>query len=243
MPGRPYSENDQWRKTVARLGARLRQLRKEAGLTRAGLAGLIGSTGPGGSSYVSKIERGSLPYLSLDTVLEWLRACGRESDAIRDIIDQWISSPDAAEKSVRQAFAGLPLNERIRADYYDIGMSIRAMKTRKPEYPAAQRVKMAQGQVDALRRHRQLNKVLDRVLGELHIGGHAAIAINLKAFGRKLFAMLLRTRNSRPVWRTKQLAALDGWADKHDLPPEPFRHMTAAVIAYFDAAAAHGDLD
>jgi transcriptional regulator with XRE-family HTH domain len=243
VPGRPYTENDQWRKTVVRLGARLRQLREEAGLTQTGLAVLIGSTGPGGRFYIAKIERGSLRYLGLTTVLDWLRACGRGFDAIHDIIDEWISSPDAAEKSVRQAFAGLPLNERIRADYYDIGMSIRAMKARKPEYPVGKRVAMAQGQLEALRRHRQLNKVLDRALGELHIGGHAAIAINLKAFGRKLFAMLLRTRNSRPVWRTKQLAALEGWADKHQLPPEPFRHMTAAVIAYFDAASAHGDLD
>jgi transcriptional regulator with XRE-family HTH domain len=243
MRRRPRAKDEQWRKALVRLGARLRQLRKEAGLNQSELAVRFGSIGPGGKSYVSQIEHGRMPYLRLGAVLEYLRACRRSLDAILDITKEWTDQPTAADQSVRQALAELPFNERIRAGYYDIGMSERARKTGEPGYATDKRVSMALGQARALRRHEELNREFNRVLGGLHIGSRDRLAIPLKAFGRKLFAMLLRTRNSRPVWREKHLAALDHWAERHDLPPEPFRVLKSAVIALFDAMSHRSALD
>jgi hypothetical protein len=81
------------------------------------------------------------------------------------------------------------------------------------------------------------------VLGELHIGMREALAVNLRSFGRKVFAMLRRTRKSRPVWREKRLATLSLWAEQHQLPPEPFVRMQAAVLAAFHELEAKGELD
>lgn len=243
MSRRKYAGDGQTREALVRLGVRLRQLRREAGLTQSELATLLGSTGLGGKSYVSQIEHGSLPYLGFGTVMDYLRACRRNFEAILDVTDEWTSLPTAADQSVRQAFADLPLKERVRADRYDIGVNVKAGKTGKSGYTPEQRVRMALGQAKALRRHKELNSLFNRVLGELRIGTRDPLAVNLKTFGRKLFAVLLRTRNSRPVWRTKQLAALDGWAEKYDLPPAPFNQLKPAVIALFDDMARRGALD
>lgn len=243
MSRRRYAGDEQAREALVRLGVRLRQLRKEAGLTQSELAASIGHDGPGGKSYVSQIEHGSLPYLGFGTVLDYLRACRRNFEAILDVTDEWTSLPTRADQSVRRALAHLPTNERVRAGHYDVGVNVKAGKTGKRGYTPEQRVRMALGQAKALRRHKELDRLFNRVLGELRIGARDPLAVNLKTFGRKLFAVLLRTRNSRPVWRTKQLAALDGWAEKHDLPPEPFQRLKPAVIALFDDMARRGALD
>ena len=243
MSRRKYAGDGQTREALVRLGVRLRQLRREAGLTQSELALLTGRAGPGGKSYVSQIEHGSLPYLGFGTVLDYLRACRRSFEAILDVTDEWTGLPLRADQSVRQAFAHLPLNERERTSHYDIGVNVKAGKTGGAGLTTEQRVKMALGQAKALRRHKELDRLFNRVLGELRIGTRDPLAVNLKTFGRKLFAVLLRTRNSRPVWRTKQLAVLDGWAEKHDLPPEPFQRLKPAVIALFDDMSRRGALD
>ncbi len=61
--------------------------------------------------------------------------------------------------------------------------------------------------------------------------------------GRKVFVALRRTRKTRPVWRGKAMAKLDGWAVGHELPPEPFTMMKQAVIVLFGEMELRGELD
>ncbi len=69
------------------VGARLRQLRLEAGLTQTDVALRMCRPGPGGKSYVCQIERSYMPGLTLNAVMDFLKACGADASAIRDIVD------------------------------------------------------------------------------------------------------------------------------------------------------------
>jgi hypothetical protein len=98
-------------------------------------------------------------------------------------------------------------------------------------------------QAAALRRDKELKKAIVGVLDELHIGQRDPLAINIKTFGRRLFAVLRRTRNSKPAWRRRQLAALDSWAELHRLPHAPFARTRQAVFAFFEEISERGELD
>ena len=90
---------------------------------------------------------------------------------------------------------------------------------------------------------RRLHRVFDDVLDELHVSSKDNLSIFLKAFGRKVFGALRRTRKTRPVWRDKAMVKLDTWAKEHELPPEPFVRMKQAVIALFAEMENRGELD
>jgi len=85
--------------------------------------------------------------------------------------------------------------------------------------------------------------VFNDVLGELHLSSKDNLSIFLKAFGRKVFGALRRTRKARPVWRDKAMAKLDAWAAEHELPPEPFTKMKQAVMALFAEMERRGELE
>jgi L-rhamnose mutarotase len=90
---------------------------------------------------------------------------------------------------------------------------------------------------------RRLHFAFNDVLDELHLSSKDNLSIFLKAYGRKVFGALRRTRKTRPVWRAKAMAKLDNWAAQHELPPEPFTRMKQAVIALFADMERKGELD
>jgi len=229
------------------VGARLRQLRRDAGLTQADVALRMCRPGPAGKSYVCQIERGYMPGLTLNAVMDFLRACGAKVSAIEDIIDAHTRRLPIPEERVRKQVAdtavGLPLRKQARVVWYD---RFHKPKTGKPETPAEEcdrRVREAKGQARAIRWERRLHRVFNDVLNELRVGCDDPLAIHLMNFGRKVFGALRRTRKTRPVWREKAMAKLDSWATEHGLPPEPFIRMKQAVIALFAEMALRGELD
>jgi len=229
------------------VGARLRQLRLEAGLTQADVALRMCRPGPSGKSYVCQIERGYMPGLTFNAVMDFLAACGADASAIKDIIDAYTKRPPIPEertrKQIAEAVSGLPLLKRARVEGYD---RFHKPKTGKPETLEQQhdrRVREAQGQVRAIRWERRLHRTYNDVLNELHMAWGDPMAIHLRSFGSKVFAALRRTRRTRPVWREKAMAKLDSWATEHGLPPEPFTQMKHAVIVLFADMERKGELD
>lgn len=224
---------------VLALGQRLRELRKQAGLTQAQVALLMGKTGPGGKSHVSQIERGRLPYLTIDSVVDYLRATQQSIAKLADIFDTATRPSPALRQRLLGMLASATEDERRRAlNYYD-GLLAKTNGQDKLERLARAAVRQAA----AVRRDKELMKVIGSVLDELRIGARDPLAINIKAYARKLFSVLRRTRNSRPSVRERKLAALDRWAELHQLPPAPFTRTKQAVIALFAEMSERGRLD
>jgi transcriptional regulator with XRE-family HTH domain len=229
------------------VGARLRQLRLKAGLTQADVASRMCRPGPAGKSYVCQIERGYMPGLTLNAVMDFLFACGAEASAIADIIDAYTSRPPIPEERVRkqvaEAAVGLPLMKQARVVWYDAFHKPKTGRRETLEQKNDRRVREARGQVRAIRWERRLHRTWNDVLNELHLPGDAPLAIHLRAYAGKVFGVLRRTRKTRPVWREKAMTKLDSWASEHELPPEPFTMMKQAVVALFAKMELRGELD
>ena len=229
------------------VGVRLRQLRLKAGLTQTDVALRMGRPGPSGKSYVCQIERGYMPGLTFNAVMDFLAACGANVSAIEDVFDAYTSRPSIPEEQVRkqvaEAAVGLPLLKQARVEWYDRFHKPKAGKRETPEKERDRRLREAKGQVRAIRWERRLHRVFNDVLNELHVGASDPMAVHLQTYGRKVFGALRRTRKTRPVWRDKAMAKLDMWAIEHELPPEPFARMKEAVLALFADMERKGELD
>jgi transcriptional regulator with XRE-family HTH domain len=229
------------------VGARLRHLRLKAGLTQSEVAVRMCRPGPSGKSYVCQIERGYMPGLTLNAVMDFLAACGAGVGAIADIIDAYTKRPAIPEeltrKQVAEAAVGLPLLKQARVEWYDRFHKPKTGKSETLEQEHERRVREARGVARAIRWERRLHRAFNDVLNELHVGASDPMAVHLQNYSRKVFGELRRTRKMRPVWRDKAMAKLDLWASQHELPPEPFISMKQAVIALFAEMDRKGELD
>jgi transcriptional regulator with XRE-family HTH domain len=229
------------------VGARLRQLRLEAGLTQSDVALRMCRPGPSGKSYVCQIERGYMPGLTFNAVMDFLAACGADASAIKDIVDAYTKRPPIPEeltrKQVAEAAAGLPLLKQARVEWYDIFHKPKTGKRETLEQEHDRRVREARGVARAIRWERRLHRAFNDVLNELHVAAKDPMAVHLRNYSRKVFGALRRTRKTRPVWREKAIAKLDLWASEHELPPEPFTKMKQVVITLFAEMERKGELD
>jgi transcriptional regulator with XRE-family HTH domain len=229
------------------LGRRLAEIRREAGLTQAQLAARLRGTNRGWQQAVSRFEQGKAGQQSLFFILDYLRVCGKSLGAVMDVLDEYTSLPSVLEQRAKQAVldatAGLPPVQRDRAQNYDIGLRHKAGQRVRTEPDIERRVRQAVKRAKADAWERRLHFVFNDVLDELHLSSKDNLSIFLKAFGRKVFGALRRTRKARPVWRDKAMAKLDTWAAEHGLPPEPFVRMKQAVIALFADMERKGELD
>jgi len=68
------------------LGARLRQIRQQAGLSQMKLARLIGFDPAHGYKYILRLEKGQVPNPTLRTIAACLEACGAVWPAVVDVL-------------------------------------------------------------------------------------------------------------------------------------------------------------
>ena len=137
------------------VGARLRQLRLEASLTQSDVAVRMCRPGPSGKSYVCQIERGYMPGLTFNAVMDFLAACGADATAIKDIIDAYTKRPPIPEertrKQVAEAAAGLPLLKQAQLEWYDRFHKPTTGKRETPDEERDRRVREAKGVARAIR--------------------------------------------------------------------------------------------
>jgi transcriptional regulator with XRE-family HTH domain len=156
------------------VGARLRQLRREAGLTQADVALRMCRPGPGGKSYVCQIEQGYMPGLTFNAAMDFLKACGAKVSAVEDVFDACTKRPPVPEertrKRVADAAVGLPLFKQARVVWYDLFHEPKTGKRETPEQQYDRRVREAKGQARAIRLERRLHRVFNDILNELHVG-------------------------------------------------------------------------
>jgi transcriptional regulator with XRE-family HTH domain len=247
MENRRKSSRPEWAEFSPLLGLRLRELRERSGLTQTQVAEFLGKPGPGGKSWVCQLEKGSLREVSINNVVEFVRACRADIEEISDVVNGYVRRPPIAEERTRnqvaEAAADLPLLKRARVEWYDRFHNPMTGGRETPEQQRERRVREAKGQVRAIRWERRLHRVWNDVLNELGVGCADPLAVFLMAYSRKVFGALRRTRKTRPVWRKKAMARLEVWAIEHELPPEPFVRMKQAVVALFADMERKGELD
>jgi transcriptional regulator with XRE-family HTH domain len=247
MENRRKSSRPEWAEFSPLLGLRLRELRERSGLTQTQVAEFLGKPGPGGKSWVCQLEKGSLREVSINNVVEFVRACRADIEEISDVVNGYVRRPPIAEERTRnqvaEAAADLPLFKRARVEWYDRFHNPMTGGRETPEQQRERRVREAKGQVRAIRWERRLHRVWNDVLNELGVGCADPLAVFLMAYSRKVFGALRRTRKTRPVWRKKAMARLEVWAIEHELPPEPFVRMKQAVVALFADMERKGELD
>ncbi|MBN2464825.1 helix-turn-helix domain-containing protein [candidate division WOR-3 bacterium] len=229
------------------VGARLRQLRLQAGLTQTEVALRMGRPGPSGKSYVCQIERGYMPGLTFNAVMDFLATCGASASGIADIMDAYIERPPTIEertrKQVAEAAVSLPQLKQARVEWYDLFHKPKTGKRETPEEQKERRVREARGVARAIRWERRPHGAWNDVLNELHVGAKDPLAVHLLNYSRKVFGTLRRTRKTRPVWRERAMAKLDSWASEHGLPPEPFTPMKQAVVSLVANMERKGEFD
>jgi transcriptional regulator with XRE-family HTH domain len=185
------------------LGRRLAGIRREAGLTQAQLAARLRGTNRGWQQAVSRFEQGKAGQQSLFFILDYLRTCGKGLGAVMDVLDGYTSLPPVLEQRAKQAVldatAGLLPVQRKRAQDYDIGLRHKAGQRVRTEPDIARRVRQAVKRARADAWERRLHFLFNDVLDELHLNSKDNLSIFLKAFGRKVFGALRRTRKTRPV--------------------------------------------
>jgi len=227
------------------LGRRLAEIRRAAGLTQAQLAARLSGTNRGWQQAVSRFEQGKAGRQSLFFILDYLRACGKGLGAVMDVLDEYTSLPPVLEQRAKQAVldatAGLPPVQRDRAQNYDIGLRYKARQRVRTEQDIEKRVRQAVKRAKAEAWDRRLHFMFNDVLDEFHVSSKDNLSIFLKAFGRKVFGALRRTRKTRPVWRQRAMTKLDSWASEHELPPEPFTRMKQAVVVLFAEMERRGE--
>jgi transcriptional regulator with XRE-family HTH domain len=107
----------------AELAARLRQVRKASGLTQAQTALLMGRQGKGAWNVVARLESGHAKYPSLGLVLDFLRACRVDVDAIADLLNSYCRRPvlgqEQARARVQEMVAALPAPVQTAVLKYD----------------------------------------------------------------------------------------------------------------------------
>lgn len=83
------------------LGARLRQIRRDAGLALAQLASRMDRPNKFYYTQLSQLERGKIPGVSLATVMDYLRACRASIHDVADILDRYTDRPVVPEERAR----------------------------------------------------------------------------------------------------------------------------------------------
>ncbi len=230
------------------VGERLRLLREQAGLSQEAVALMLGLEPATGKAQVSKMETGH--YRSgpgFVRLLDYLRACGCGIDALLDILDRYTSRQtvpeEQASNGVLAAIETLPPQFARRAFYYHVGLTHKGRERVFSGAAAAERVRRSVARGNSEWRQIRLQRELNDVLNELHIGWRDTVGMPLRSYGRMVFAALRRVRKARPVWRERALEKLDEWPAKMGQDPAPFRRMKEAVMKLFEKMERAGALE
>ena len=229
-------------------GERLRLLREQAGLSQEAVAAMLGLETTTGKAQVSKMESGHYRLgPGFVRVLDYLRACGCGIEALLDILNRHTARDTVAEeqasKGVLAAIEALPPLLARRALYYHIGLTHKAKRRVRSGVAATERVRRSIARAESEYRQKRLQRALNDVLNELHIGWRDTVGMNLRSYGRLVFATLRRLRKARPVWRERALERLDEWPLKYGFDPAPFRRMKEAVMELFERMERAGALE
>ena len=101
-----WKDDEEYGPMIARLGPRLRELRRRAGLTQEELAGRIGLKSPN-KRWLVRMENGRTGNPGLATVGRYLRACRAGFVDVLDLLDTYTRQAPVPEARAARAIAEL----------------------------------------------------------------------------------------------------------------------------------------
>jgi transcriptional regulator with XRE-family HTH domain len=231
------------------LGRRLRQLREKRGLTQAMLASLMGRTGKNSYSLVSRLECGQTRFPTMALIADYLRACGAGFKDIDDILKKYTAQVPASQKKGAEAVdrltTGLPGRvrkgilrydrKRTFAQRWPTRRQVKAAENRPGHKHVTRRVVNSEERVERVRkmfanrfRKQTLENKMYEVLKDMGDEVPAMIRAELCEHGRKVFDILMRTRDSL-ARRQKQLHKEKENATAVKVAPEALARMADAA--------------
>jgi len=228
------------------LGARLRELRIEAGLNQSELAGLMGRRGGSAHTLISRLENGHIQHPSLNLILDFLRACQSCVSDITEVLDRYVRQPTVVDREGRAAVRGqlqhLPDKVASRVSRYDAKTAAaRRFSGKKPE-PVDERVERVRRQAASWLLRQELSDRLRDLMNRL--GVQQAMTVLYGTYGRKVWSILKKTRKRDRRNREPLLAqARERVLELELMPKEHAAEVEQTVRALFDVLEAEGRLD
>jgi transcriptional regulator with XRE-family HTH domain len=232
----------------AQLGRRLRELRKAAGMSQAELALRMGRAGRKFQPYICQLEKGRIPYPSVNLVADYLRACGRSFADVATVLDDYTTQPPVPEKrgdlAVREVVAALPVPIQREVLYQDIDESVARRFEGKPPEPPADRVLRARRRIALVTQRLKVDRTINRGLTLANLGtppSHTVVA-HLTNYGHAVFRILKRTRKSKPERRAALLAQAPARL-RGVVPDKAIEFIQSAILDLFRNMEMTGELD
>jgi len=230
------------------LGRRLAELRRAAGMSQAELALRMGRNGRKFQPYICQLEKGRVPYPSVNLVADYLRACGRGFADVAAVLDAYASQPPVPEKrgdlAVREEVADLPSPIQREVLYQDIDESVARRFAGKAPEPPADRVLRARRRAALVAQRLAVDRTINRGLTLANLGtvpGYT-LRIHLVNYGHAVFRILKRTRRSNPERRAAQLAEAPA-ALRGTVPDQAIKFVESAITDLFRKMEMAGELD
>jgi transcriptional regulator with XRE-family HTH domain len=178
------------------LGARLRELRRRAGLSLVELAHLMGRE-PAFYSYLSRLEHGRVRYPSLVLVADYLRACRASFADIGPVLDRYTGLPPAREPRAREAalagLAGDGSRDAARLGVYDRKTAEARRAAGQKPVPAVKRAAALSRQLCAAREQREVARVVEEEVGRLGLASSLPARKLALDYGRMVWRAMKRT--------------------------------------------------
>ena len=224
---------------VSALGARLREIRRGAGLSQVELAHMIGQK-PSYNAHLSQLERGQVPSPSLVLVADYLRACRVSFEDLQAVLGRYTDQPPVREPRVREkVIAELkPLGgrEAVRLGVYDRKVG----DSQKPEA----RVRAARKQATAAKERRLLDELMSTEMDRLGVEPTFVVRKVALDYARMVWKALKqaeskpRKKTGRPPKSRKQRLE-EAQARFRDLaagvlPDRALVHVEGKVVSLFE---------
>ena len=183
------------------LGAKLRVLRRRAGLTQSGLAQAMGRTGRKSGNLVGRLERGDEPYPSLGLIADYLRACRVGFAEILGFLDLYTARPTVAEagtmRAVADASRDLPGEVGVRVFRYHYGVAKEARFRHEPMPGREECVRQARKYGLSQVRTRWLRRAVMKIITERGLRPGTLTEHFLQDYAAMVWRILHDTRGAR----------------------------------------------
>ncbi len=232
----------------AELGARLRELRKRAGLTQKELAELMGRRGATARPRIARLELGSIKYPTIAFIADYLRACRAGFDDLGDILKRYTSQPRVIEqkgtRAVQRLIKNLPAKAGEGVLFYDAKTTIyKRFAGEKPLLPKERLLRTRKMGATAIQQEK-LRAWLAEVVNNLDIVPTLSVRKFAADYGSKVWAILNQTRKKKPESRLGMLHEARKWAEEQNTVPESVvKHIQDMVLGLFKLMEKSGELD
>jgi transcriptional regulator with XRE-family HTH domain len=243
----------------ARLGARLRELRKRAGLTQRELAGLMGRSAATARPRITLLEQGRITFPTLAFIADYLRACRASFDDLADILSQYTIKPPAPDREglrrVRKFTRNLPAPVATVVERYDVKTAVaRRFSGKQPLEPDQRELRARRLAASWFQRDR-LDSWLNEAVNDIGILPVLGVRYLVFNFAHRVWRILKQTRprpgvirrpDPRRQTRDQRLDEAERNAIEQAegmVPGSGFRYIRDTVVALFELMEKDGVLD